>query len=677
MYPATHMLGAQRNGLNHVSMNMGGFNRASGPVRGTNYPTYSNALLDWYQAKKVNAVRLMFTWEAVQSVLDGPVPANGPGYVDYWADLMGVVTRVLARGMYVTLAPWQFNPASGDTDIVYDGAAITAPHFADFWGKFAAAVNGVTGNDQRVGFDLMNEPHTHLESGDKPGDIGISLAGWFACAQAAVTAIRNSGAANTIFVPGMAYTAAKSFTTNGSSTEWSNLVDPQDNTAVTVHLYTGLGSASATVLGDDCSALVAWARLRGVKVHVGEIAIDAGPNGRAQFGSTFAIAQQQWAEWRRFCTANSDVVVGWNWWGNSAPGWWNQGDSFDPEGFHWGLTLDDGATQTVYMDLIESTLAVPAPIIRDNPADSGVEPNATTTVGWESSDVWVRQSADGVTVGEPIVGGQPSVVYVRVTNIGLAPSDDNLVVRLAWAKAQAGLSWPAPWDGVVPKLGGEVAPAEPVGVIQPGQSALIPFVWPDTPDPADYGGDGHFCLLATVTTLAAPAFAGFRGPDLNQNVLNSSKVAWRNLHIVPVARDAEMGNVVVANQTRQVMVARITFEVLDDGAMLVDPGRGRLVLTPDETTLEKLRQRPDDGPDLEGLGDGGFLVRDVGKGIPELDVEPGELLTIGLDYAPEGEATGYAVRVTQFDVDDGSRTPIGGQTFVAGEVLGFTVGDNY
>jgi hypothetical protein len=94
-------------------------------------------------------------------------------------------------------------------------------------GKFATAINGVTGNDQRVAFDLINEPHTHAESGNKSGDIGISLADWFTCAQAAISAIRAAGATNTIFVAGMAYTAASSFTTNGSSTAWLNLTDPQ------------------------------------------------------------------------------------------------------------------------------------------------------------------------------------------------------------------------------------------------------------------------------------------------------------------------------------------------------------------------------------------------------------------------------------------------------------------
>lgn len=384
MYPAIHMLGSARNGLNHVSMNIGAFDRASGPARGTNYPLYPDALLDWYTSKHVTSVRLMFTWEAVQSALGGPVPATAPGYDDYWKDLVkdpadgserSVLARLLARDIYVVLCPWQYNVASGDTDVVYDGATITPADFAGFWGAFATAVNGATGGDQRVAFDLVNEPHSHAESGNRPGDIGISVADWFTCAQAAIDAIRDSGATNTIFVPGMAYTAASSFTTNGSATEWMKLVDPLKNTAVTVHCYTGLGSASPSVLRDACSALVTWARTNGAKIHIGEIAIDAGANGRPTHGSTIAIAQAQWADWNSFCIENNDVLVGWDWWANSAREWWNQGDSVDADGHHWGLTLDNGSTQTVYMDLIESTLLeysppVSIPDVRDDVADT-------------------------------------------------------------------------------------------------------------------------------------------------------------------------------------------------------------------------------------------------------------------------------------------------------------------
>jgi hypothetical protein len=68
-------------------------------------------------------------------MVGGPVPGAGPGYANYWSDLTSVLTRLLARDIYVILSPWQYNTASGDTDIVYDDAAITSANFANFWGQ--------------------------------------------------------------------------------------------------------------------------------------------------------------------------------------------------------------------------------------------------------------------------------------------------------------------------------------------------------------------------------------------------------------------------------------------------------------------------------------------------------------------------------------------------------------
>lgn len=669
-YTASHVLGSQRNGLNHVSMNMGDF-PATGPVRGTNYPTYSDALLNWYQVKQVKSVRLMFTWEAVQSTLGGPVPPGG-GFADYWTDLTGVIARLLARGIYVMLSPWQYNSNSGDTDIVYDDAAFTPAQFADFWSKLASQINLATGNDQRVSFDLINEPHTHAESGNRPGDIGISLADWFACAQAAITAIRAAGAGNTIFVPGMAYTAASTFTTNGSAGAWLGLADPLNNIAVSVHCYTGLGSTNPTVLPDACSALVAWARTQAVKVNIGEIAINAGPNGRPAFCGTFANAQTQWANWNAFCVANADVLVGWNWWANSAAGgWWNEGDSCDPAGYHWGLTLNDGVAQTIYMDLIESTLPAPNLTIRDNTADAGAEPNPTTGVGWESPDIWVTQPG---MAGGAIMGGAPATVNVLVRNTGAGtfPAGGGHVVRLFWAKASAGLSWPAPWDGSVPgppPQGGSFTPVA-LNPIAAGGSQTVSFDWAATPRPQDYvNNDGHFCLLAFVTPAVAADFDGFAGADLNVNVLRFSDVAWRNIHILPAAMK-KLGNLVVANHTRRVMRAQVSFDVLDERGAAVNAA-GTLTLAPTGRALDRIRELRTDRPWVEEIGQGLFRLRDIAIGIPRLELQPDEVLVFELTYDPGRETKAHAVRASQSAYEDGVYTRIGGQTFVAGEVEGF------
>jgi aryl-phospho-beta-D-glucosidase BglC (GH1 family) len=254
----------------------------------------------------------------------------------------------LSRGIYVSLSPWQFNAASADTDITYDSASFTAANFADFWGKFAYAIHLATGGDQRVAFDLINEPHTHAESGNRAGDIGISLANWSAASQAAITAIRAYGVSNTIFWPGMSYTGASDFLSNGSAAAFLALTDPLSNLAVSVHCYDQFNahSTSATSHRNACSALVTWARTNKVLVQIGEIASDTGGDHSVSSGQAAAA----WADWEAFQAANSDVLVGWCWWGVSQAGWWASDD------YHWGPTLDNGSTTTKYWTLIGSSM---------------------------------------------------------------------------------------------------------------------------------------------------------------------------------------------------------------------------------------------------------------------------------------------------------------------------------
>ena len=64
----------------------------------------------------MKSVRLMFTWEAVQRALDGPITSDAVGspdpenYISYWKNIKSVLTRLLARDIYVILSPWQYNP---------------------------------------------------------------------------------------------------------------------------------------------------------------------------------------------------------------------------------------------------------------------------------------------------------------------------------------------------------------------------------------------------------------------------------------------------------------------------------------------------------------------------------------------------------------------------------------
>jgi peroxiredoxin len=105
--------------------------------------------------------------------------------------------------------------------------------------------------------------------------------------------------------------------------------------------------------------------------------------------------------------------------------------------------------------------------VRDNPGDTGVEPNPHTGAMWQSPDIWVRRNPDPNWVPYPHPTASPTwtpqahqnpeyrerdyalpnYVYVRVTNRGTSATDGTERLRVYWAKASTGLNWPNHWTG--------------------------------------------------------------------------------------------------------------------------------------------------------------------------------------------------------------------------------------
>jgi hypothetical protein len=105
--------------------------------------------------------------------------------------------------------------------------------------------------------------------------------------------------------------------------------------------------------------------------------------------------------------------------------------------------------------------------IKDTPADTGVEPNPDAGPMWVTEDIWVRNTPDPgyqpypfPEVSPPWIPlahenpeyrdpkfSVPNYVYVRIRNRGTSPSNGTERLRLYWAKASTGLSWPTQWGG--------------------------------------------------------------------------------------------------------------------------------------------------------------------------------------------------------------------------------------
>jgi endoglucanase len=355
------------NGVNLTGMEGGygggvagsAWNRRTGPVPGTDYAVHDTRLIDYFVSKRVHVVRLLFSWERVQSSLGGPMPAAGAGYAAYVADLARIVRYATRRRVTVILEPWQANASGGVGGPRWRGQLVGSKRvpvaaFLDLWSRLAT----IFAANHRVQYGLVNEPN------------GMSTMAWFRIAQQCIDAIRAAGATTRILVPGNGYTGAGSWTDDWYDTArtrrsnaygWRNangrgapLRDPLGKLAAEVHLYLdpdASGSttdiASATIASERLAVAATEAASQGYPLFVGEIGFWAG----------HPLAADAWADFTAFVHAHRRTVTGFAWWAAGSPGWWD--DVAADGGGHFSVTPTDGTTftgDTINIRLIEQSL---------------------------------------------------------------------------------------------------------------------------------------------------------------------------------------------------------------------------------------------------------------------------------------------------------------------------------
>ncbi|CAJ2502783.1 Uu.00g101770.m01.CDS01 [Anthostomella pinea] len=172
----------------------------------------------------------------------------------------------------------------------------TNEQFASLWSQLATKY----GSEPKIFFGLMNEPH------DVP-DINL----WADSVQAVVTAIRNTGAENTILIPGNDWTSAQAFPTN-SGPALLSVVNPDNSTdglIFDVHKYSDSDNSGTHT---DCttnniatafSPLADWLRSNGRQ------AINTEMGGGNTASCETLICQQV-----QFVNQNADVYIGYVGW---------------------------------------------------------------------------------------------------------------------------------------------------------------------------------------------------------------------------------------------------------------------------------------------------------------------------------------------------------------------------
>lgn len=195
---------------------------------------------------------------------------------------------------------------------------------------------------------------------------------------------------------------------------------------------------------------------------------------------------------------------------------------------------------------------------KDTDEDIANEINNESAVLYLSDDIWIRNNNDGLINQEHQnpVGEQTNYVYVRIRNKGCSAAA-NATVKLYWAKASSGLSWPAPWDGSVtsPAIMGNLINSRSTGVVAGNGFVIVEFPWV-APDPSQYsifGADqNHFCLLSRIETSEVSPF-GITFPEtsnLAENVKNNNNIVWKNVSVTDSDGTSQKNTVLVANYGR-------------------------------------------------------------------------------------------------------------------------------
>ncbi len=270
---------------------------------GKDYTYPGRDSIKYFAAKGMNVFRLPFRWERLQPRLHAPLDG---------AELARIKKFVaLARraGARVILDPHNYARYHGR--IIGAGEGVPTAAFADFWARLAQAFGSPkSGNRQPVIFGLMNEPH----------DMTTEL--WLTNANAAIAAIRATGAGNLILVPGNGWSGAHSWDQDYYGTPNAIVMrgvdDPGDNFAYDIHQYLdrdGSGRSpdcvSRTVGVERLQAMTGWLRQQGARAFLSEFGV--GANARCLAALDGMLGHMG---------ANADVWLGWTYW--AAGPWWGE-----------------------------------------------------------------------------------------------------------------------------------------------------------------------------------------------------------------------------------------------------------------------------------------------------------------------------------------------------------------
>lgn len=275
-----------------VNLAVGEFG-SRGSVLGTDYRYPDTEEMDYYIDKGLTLFRIPFLAKRVLD-LETEFPPALTGDMDY---LVALIEHADERGAYVILDMHDYGRIPPAGLIGRDEGAVEL--FAAAWAEIAKRTKGYP----NVIIGLMNEPYEQ------------TAREWLVGANAAIAAIRDTGARQMILVPGTHWSGAHSWTRTDNARVMVDVEDPIDNYAIEVHQYfdwNSSGTSPYAISGAGRSRLVAfteWARENDVRAILGEFGWADNPRAHAEGESALA-----------YMSKNRDVWIGYTYWAGGP--WW-------------------------------------------------------------------------------------------------------------------------------------------------------------------------------------------------------------------------------------------------------------------------------------------------------------------------------------------------------------------
>lgn len=326
---------------------------------------------------------------------------------------------------------------------------------------------------------------------------------------------------------------------------------------------------------------------------------------------------------------------------------------------------------------------------KDTWLDDGTEINPDNGAMWVSQDIWVRTQQDGFANPHQhqnpeyrdsiLYPYNPNYIYVMVRNRGGCYASGQL--KVYWAKASTGLSWPTQWINyfIGTTLHGNIVHTSMpiISNLAPGDSAIFEIPW-FPPNPSDFSGYGsdssHFCLLARIETSPVSPYGMTypEGTGIYTNVKNNNNIVWKNITVVddftgpngPMAA----GWVTVRNVERENANIRLNFLTPKKERENPFLRYGRIYVDLGEKLYERWREGGMVGDGIKMMEGTKIEVVKFDANISNMKLKPEEMHTIKFEFdlfeQPPRGADRFSLQVEQYLQEGTDREFItGGENF--------------